>query len=76
MHRPRTHLISGDLLTPSDFDVVAQLVDLPLGQKPKGDGWRILTGSPETNLWARVAYRHEARTESEAVTLGELLDGL
>jgi hypothetical protein len=56
-------LVSGDPMAPSDSDLIACTVDLPIGQQPIPNcaayGWRCLTGSRLTNLWGRLAYRYE-----------------
>lgn len=52
-------LISGDPLETSSSDMIAQKQYLPMGEKPAGEGWRIMTGNALGNLWARVAYRYE-----------------
>lgn len=55
----KTILIEGDALKPESSDILAQQAYMPLGEAPRGDGWRILTGGPIGNLWARIAYRYE-----------------
>lgn len=56
-------LVSGDPMAPSDSDLIACTVDLPLGELPIPNaaryGWRCLTGSRVSNLWGRLAYRYE-----------------
>ena len=59
-----TQLIEGNALRPESTDMLAQQVYLPLDKAPTGEGWRIMTGGPVGNLWARVAYRYEAEKES------------
>ncbi len=56
-------LVSGNPLSPCDSDRIAQIIHLPLGQEPAGGGWRILTGGPAGNEWARVAMRYEIESE-------------
>lgn len=59
MTRAKSALIEGDAMRPEANDLLAQRIDLAIGEEPRGLGWRILTGNRRTNLWARVCYRHE-----------------
>jgi len=63
MSRTNYTLVSGDPMQPSDTDLIACTVDLPIGEVPLPDesyyGWRCLTGSRVSNLWGRLAYRYE-----------------
>lgn len=59
MTKPSSKLVNGDAIETSDFDMIAQTINLPIDETPDGEGWRIMTGNNRTNLWARIAYRHE-----------------
>jgi hypothetical protein len=52
------YLISGDPLSPESTDLIAQTMNLPVGE-PLPDGWRVLTGNEKTSLIGRLAYRYE-----------------
>lgn len=56
-------LVNGDAYRVDSNDILAQMINLPMGTMPIGDGWRIMTGNINTNLWARVCYRHEAMAD-------------
>lgn len=62
------HLINGDPLDPSDFDMIAQegfqAVGLPIQVE---SGWRCMDGSQHHNSIARVAFRYEIERENENV---------
>lgn len=62
-------LVLGNPIEPSDYDMIAQFVSLPINDTPanwdKG-GWRIMTGNANTNFWARVAYRADIEKEQSA----------
>lgn len=51
-------LVNGDALRPDSNDMLAQTIDLPYDTVPVGDSWHIMTGNSNTNLWARIDYRH------------------
>ena len=55
----KTSLVEGDAVAPDDADLLAQIVHLPMGDEPRGEGWRIMTGNNRYNKWARVAYRYQ-----------------
>lgn len=60
----QTTLIEGDALKPESSDMLCRRVYLPLHKSPRGDGWRIMSGGPVGNLWARVAYRYECERDT------------
>lgn len=55
--------LDGDAMKPTSTDMLAQTIRLPMGEQPRGDGWRILTGNVNFNLWGRVAYRYEIKDD-------------
>src|SRR5690606_31114158 len=55
--------LDGDAMKPNSTDMLAQTIRLPTGEEPRGDGWRILTGNVNFNLWARVAFRYEIKDD-------------
>lgn len=61
--RVASRQITGDAARPDEYDLLAQTINLPMGQEPKGTGWRVLTGNSHNNLWARVCYRYEHKAD-------------
>lgn len=57
-------LVQGDPLNPGETDLIAQTVDLPLGEAPYGLGWTILTGNALTNFWTRLVFRLDTEEKS------------
>ncbi len=55
-------IVSGDVLNPDDYDIIAQQGRLPVGE-PVPDGWRVLTGNMHTSLVVRIALRYEIATK-------------
>ena len=65
----QSHLVLGDAVQNRDTDLIVQVVHLPVGKAPEtvglgGNGWRVMTGNENQNMWARVCYRIEALTNS------------
>lgn len=61
MKRAKSIALDGDAMRPDGGDMLAQTINLPMGEAPRGEHWRVMTGNANYNLWARVAYRYEAK---------------
>lgn len=59
MSYDKAYLVQGDPINPAPYDLLAQTVTLPINVLPKGEGWRLLTGSTHHNRWARIGFRYE-----------------